>query len=202
MGITVPPMSQRSVVPVARTHAPPEPAERTAATELMNAARPAPEAPPREVPLVALPPPRPAAREPVAWWMPWLLTGGALSALTIVVLLLAVVAFRQPERPVVVLPPPPSPVPVPVMVPVPVVPADLSVKSRPSGAAVWVGQERIGTTPLTFAPAAADGTELSLRLTMEGYEPRSVTVTLPHTDPIEVRLDKVPEEPQPDLRER
>src|SRR5262249_50918907 len=82
----------------------------------------------------------------------------------------------QPEKDVPVEPPPPPPP----------APEKLAIRSRPEGASVFRGHERLGQTPLSLErPAAAT----DLRFELDGHEPQVRRVT-PEEAQVDVTLVK------------
>ncbi len=66
----------------------------------------------------------------------------------------------------------------------------LTIDSSPSGAGVWIGQQRVGATPLrtTFAPAG----DSAIRVQLDGYEVESPTVAAREYGQIRITLVKTP----------
>ncbi|MCB9550274.1 MAG: serine/threonine protein kinase [Myxococcales bacterium] len=69
--------------------------------------------------------------------------------------------------------------------------ATLLVQTRPAGAAVYRGRERLGTTPLAVPRPAVDEV-VTLQLRLPGHEARRLRITADQADPAPVTLRRLP----------
>jgi formylglycine-generating enzyme required for sulfatase activity len=75
----------------------------------------------------------------------------------------------------------------------------LEVTSRPSGAEVWAGERRLGTTPLSLPDVMPGSFDLEVRLANHRSATRSGRVTARETTRVEVALEEI-RGPQPGQR--
>jgi serine/threonine-protein kinase len=89
--------------------------------------------------------------------------------------------------------PAPTPTPTPIGTPTPTAAPEVTIelRSTPAGATVWEGDKALGKTPLTL-PRPRSTNALSLRITSEGHNDESVSLTLDRDRLIDIRLQPSP----------